>query len=98
MRFKLVPVVLASALALSSTSAFAQGHQRSHHRGYNPDGDPYRAYNSVEVPRGYWNAPAGGPARIAPGRGGYDSGWLDDSNISGAGPGGGAGGGGAGGP
>ena len=100
MRFKLAPVVLASALALSSTSAFAQGHHRSHHRGDNPYGanNPYRAYNSLDVPRGYWNAPAGGPAGIAPGHGGYNSGWLDDSNLSGASGGGGGGGGGAGGP
>jgi hypothetical protein len=92
MTFKLAPVVLASALALSSTSAFAQGHHRSHHRGYNP----YGAYNSLDMPRGYWNGPAGGPAAIPPRHGGYNSGWLDDSNLSGAGPGGGAGGGGGG--
>ena len=81
MRFKLAPVVLASVLALSSTSAFAQGHHRSHHRSYNP----YGAYNSLETPRGYWNGAASGPARIAPGRGGT-SGWLDDSNLYGGSP------------
>jgi hypothetical protein len=81
MRFKPVPVVLASALALSSPSAFAQGHHRSHHRGYNS----YGAYNSLDTPRGYGNGPAGGPARIAPGRSGY-SGWLDDSNLYGGSP------------
>jgi hypothetical protein len=96
MTFKLAPVVLASALALSSTSAFAQGHHRSQHRGYNP----YGAYNSLDMPRGYWNSPAGGAARIAPVRGGYNSGWLDDSNLVGGnnGAGGGGGGGGGGGP
>jgi hypothetical protein len=83
MRFKLVSVVLASALALSSTSAFAQGHHRFHHRGYNS----YGAYNSLDMPRGYGNGPAGGPgpARIAPGHGEY-SGWLDDSNLYGGSP------------
>ena len=81
MSFKLAPVVLASALALSSASAFAQGHHRSHHRGSNP----YGAYNSLDMPRGYWNGPAGGPTQIAPGRG-ANSGWLDDSNLYGGSP------------
>jgi hypothetical protein len=81
MRFKLAPVVLASALVLSSTSAFAQGHLRSHHRSSNS----YGAYNSLDMPRGYSNGPASGPARIAPGRG-ANSGWLDDSNLYGGSP------------
>jgi hypothetical protein len=81
MRLKPAHVVLVSALALSSTSAFAQGHHRSHHRGYNS----YGAYNSLDMPRGYWNGPAGGPVRIAPGHGG-SSGWLDDSNLYGGSP------------
>jgi hypothetical protein len=79
MTFKLVPVV-ASVLALSSTSALAQSHHRYHHRGSNP----YGAYNSVDMPRG-WNGPAGSPARIAPGRD-ANSGWLDDSNLYGGSP------------
>jgi hypothetical protein len=95
MTFKLTPMVLASALVLSSTSAFARGHHRPHHRGYNS----YGAYNSLDTPRGYWNGAAGGPAQITPGHGGYDSGWLDDSNLVGGNPGaGGGGGGGGGGP
>jgi hypothetical protein len=76
MRFKLAPVVLASALALSSTSAFAQSHHRT---------NSYGAYNSLDVPRGSWNGPAGGLVRTAPGRGG-SSGWLDDSNLYGGSP------------
>jgi len=81
MRFTLAPVVLVAALALSSTSAFAQSHHRSHHRGTNS----YGAYNSLDVPRGSWNGPAGGLVRTAPGRGG-SSGWLDDSNLYGGSP------------
>ena len=77
---KLTTIALAFAFALSSTSAFAQGHHRSHHRGNNP----YSAYNSLES-RGYWNGPAGGPTQIAPGRG-ANSGWLDDSNLYGGSP------------
>jgi hypothetical protein len=76
MTFKLAPAVLASALALSSTCASAQGHHRSQHRGYNP--------GALDMPRG--NAPAGAPARIVPGHGGYNSGWLDDSNLYGGSP------------
>jgi hypothetical protein len=78
MTFKLAPAVLASALALSCTYAFAQGHHRSHHRSYNP--------SAPDMPRGYWDAPAGAPARTAPGHGGYNSGWLDDSNLYGGSP------------